>query len=193
MTAPPPAPGTAPPARAHRFRSARRVPAALTAAAVLGAAALFLYDIAAVRAHRPGMAWRRDLADRLAGHTLADTGVVVTAVVLILAGALLLVLALTPGLRAVLPMQGPEGLRAGLTRKGAGLIVRDRAMEVAGVQSVKVRVGRTRIGVRVSSHFRELDEVHEDLEAVLAVAVAELGLAHPPHLHVRVARPARKE
>ncbi|MEU6757002.1 DUF6286 domain-containing protein [Streptomyces sp. NPDC046685] len=176
---------------AARFRSARRVPAALTALAVLGVAALFLYDLAAVRAHRPGMAWRRELTHQLERHTPADLPVQLTGGALAVVGALLLLLALTPGLRGILPMRTPDpdgGVRAGIGRKDAAQILRDRAMEVSGVRSVRVRVGRSRIGVRATSHFRELDDVRADLDAVLAVGIEELGLAHPPQPRVRVRR-----
>lgn len=187
------APGRPP--TAGRFWSTRRIPAALTAFVLLAAAGLFLYDFAAVRAHRPGMQWRRDLAARLAQHTPADPQVLVAAAVLAAAGVVLLVLALTPGLRGVLPMLPPNevdgsGIRAGLGRKDAALVLRDRAMEVSGVRSARVRVGRTRVAVRASSHFRELDDVRADLEAVLAVGIGELGLAHPPQRRVRVTRAA---
>ncbi|MFF8271002.1 DUF6286 domain-containing protein [Streptomyces sp. NPDC016562] len=176
---------------AARFRSARRVPAALTALAVLGVAALFLYDLAAVRAHRPGMAWRRELAHQLERHTPADLPVQLTGGALAVVGALLLLLALTPGLRGILSMRTPDpdgGVRAGIGRKDAAQVLRDRAMEVSGVRSVRVRVGRSRIGVRATSHFRELDDVRADLDAVLAVGIEELGLAHPPQPRVRVRR-----
>ncbi|MEU8843297.1 DUF6286 domain-containing protein [Streptomyces roseus] len=204
MTAPAPAgrapaagPGDAPaPARIARFRSARRIPAALTALAVLGVAGLFLYDLIAVRAGRPGMQWRRELADQLGQKTPADPWVLVAAGVLAVAGALLLFLALTPGLRRILSMRPPEpeaGVRAGLERKAAALVLRDRAMEVSGVQSARVAVRRSRVKVRAQSHFRELDEVRADLEEVLTVGIAELGLAHPPQPRVRVTRaPAGK-
>ncbi|MFJ9648479.1 DUF6286 domain-containing protein [Streptomyces sp. NPDC101206] len=187
------APGRPP--HAGRFWSARRIPAALTALVLLGAAGLFLYDLAAVRADRPGMQWRRYLAARLAEYTPADPEVLVAAGVLALAGAVLLVLALTPGLRGVLPMLPPDegdgaGIRAGLGRKDAALVLRDRAMEVSGVRSARVRVGRTRVAVRAASHFRELDDVRADLEAVLTVGIGELGLAHPPQPRVRVTRAA---
>ncbi|MEV7418110.1 DUF6286 domain-containing protein [Streptomyces sp. NPDC089919] len=182
-----------PPVRAARFRSARRVPAALTALVLLAVAALFLYDTAAVRAHRPGMHWRRSLTRTLAGHTLDDPGVVTAAAVLVALGVLLLVLAATPGLRAVLPMHAPDpAVRAGLTRKAAALVLRDRAMEVAGVRAVRVSVRRARVVVRAVSHFRELDEVRADLDDVLAVGLDELGLAHAPPVDVRVSRPAGK-
>ncbi|MFG2878006.1 DUF6286 domain-containing protein [Streptomyces sp. NPDC048337] len=179
---------------AHRFRSARRTPAALAALVLLGASALFLYDLAAVRAHRPGMGWRRELAHELDRHTPADLGVLLGGGALAVAGAVLLLLALTPGLRGILPMRTPEpaegaaAVRAGLGRKDAAQVLRDRAMEVSGVRSVRVRMGRSHVGVRATSHFRELDDVRADLDAVLAVGIEELGLAHPPHPHVRVRR-----
>ncbi|MFD8796382.1 DUF6286 domain-containing protein [Streptomyces vinaceus] len=194
--APAPTPGDTPgdapaPARIARFRSARRIPAALTALAVLGVAGLFLYDLIAVRAGRPGMQWRSELADQLGGKTPADPWVLVAAGVLAVAGALLLFLALTPGLRRILPMRPPDpeaGVRAGLDRKAAALVLRDRAMEVSGVRSARVAVRRSRVKVRAQSHFRELDEVRADLEEVLTVGIGELGLAHPPQPRVRVTR-----
>lgn len=164
--------------RAGRFWSVRRIPAALTALLVLVVAGLFLYDLAAVRAHRPGMRWRSELGTRLAQYTPADTEVMVAAGILAAVGLLLLVLALTPGLRGLLAMResGPD-LRAGLARKAAAQVLRDRAMEVSGVQSARVKVGRSRIRVRAASHFRELDEVRADLDGALSAGVAELGLA----------------
>lgn len=172
-----------------RFRSPRRVPAAVAAFAVLGVAGLFLYDLAAVRADRPGMRWRGDLAHELERRTPADLGVLIGGGALALVGAALLLYALTPGLRGILPMRAEHPqVRAGLERKAAAQVLRDRAMEVSGVRSVRVRVGRARIGVRAVSHFRELDDVRADLDAVLAVGVDELGLAHEPRSRVRVNR-----
>lgn len=172
-----------------RFRSPRRIPAAVTACAVLGVAGLFLYDLAAVRAHRPGMSWRRDLAHLLERHTPADPGVLIGGGVLAAAGAALLLFAVLPGLRGILRMRAEHAeVRAALGRKAAAQVLRDRAMEVSGVRSVRVNVGRAHIGVRAVSHFRELDDVRADLDAVLAVGVGELGLAHEVRPKVRVNR-----
>ncbi|MGW7101957.1 DUF6286 domain-containing protein [Streptomyces sp. NPDC054838] len=173
--------------RARRFRSVRRIPAGLTALAVLAVAGLFLYDLAAVRAHRPGMGWRRELTQQLERQTPADAEVLIAGAVLAVAGAVLLLLACAPGMRGILVMRGSE-VRAGLGRKAAGLVLRDRAMEVSGVRSVRVKTGRSRVRVRATSHFRELADVRADLEAVLAVGIEELGLAHPPVARVRVRR-----
>ncbi|MBK3642163.1 DUF6286 domain-containing protein [Streptomyces sp. MBT33] len=176
-----------------RFWSARRVPAAVVALLVLAVAGTFLYDIAAVRAHRDAMAWRRELARQLAQRPLDDTWVLVGAGVAAACGLWLIVLACTPGLRGVLPMRRLESdVHAGLYRDAAALFLRDRAMEVAGVQSVRIRVGRARADVRALCHFRDLGDVRADLNAALEAAIEGLGLARPPALSVHVRRPGRK-
>ncbi|MFE5914915.1 DUF6286 domain-containing protein [Streptomyces wedmorensis] len=183
----------APAAPVRRFWAVRRIPAALLAAVVLGGAGLLLYDVAAVRADHAAMAWRTELADALATRPLDSTGVVIGAAVAVVLGIWLLLLAATPGLRSVLPMRREHAdVRAGLDREAAALTLRDRAMEVSGVQSVQVRVRRSKASVRAVSHFRALDEVRADVERALATGVDELGLAHPPALTVRVARPPKK-
>ncbi|MEU4067098.1 DUF6286 domain-containing protein [Streptomyces wedmorensis] len=183
----------APAAPVRRFWAVRRIPAAVLAAVVLGGAGLLLYDVAAVRADHTAMAWRTELADTLATRPLDSTGVVIGAAVAVVLGIWLLLLAATPGLRSVLPMRREHAdVRAGLDREAAALTLRDRAMEVSGVQSVQVRVRRSKATVRAVSHFRALDEVRADVEQALATGVDELGLAHPPVLTVRVARPPKK-
>ncbi|GGV79070.1 DUF6286 domain-containing protein [Streptomyces griseoloalbus] len=177
----------------RRFWSARRVPAALLALVILVIAGAFLYDIAAVRADRNAMQWRRELARQLAERPLDDTWVLTGAGLATALGLWLLLLALTPGLRSLLPMRRTHpDVRAGLHRDAAAMVLRDRAMEVAGVRTVRVRVTRSRADVRAVSHFRELDDVQADLDAVLDDAVRGLGLARPPTLSLRVRRPGRK-
>ncbi|MGG2465285.1 DUF6286 domain-containing protein [Streptomyces sp. RGM 3693] len=175
---------------AGRFWSARRVPAALVALALLGATGLLLYDVAAVRAGRTAMAWRRRLARELAVRHLDDPWVMGAAAAAMALGVWLLVLAATPGLRAVLPMRrtAPD-IRAGLDRPAAALVLRDRAMEVSGVQSVHLTVGRRRARARAVVHFRELDEVRGDLGTVLDDGLRQLDLTHRLRLSVDVQRP----
>jgi hypothetical protein len=179
--------------RGHRFWSARRVPAGVVAVLLLIGAGLFLYDIAAVRAHRSAMRWREDLARELAERPLDDTWMLAGACVVAVLGLWLLVLAVTPGTRGMLPMRPVHAdVGAGLHRDAAALVLRDRAMEVSGVQSVRVHLGRRRADVRAVSHFRELDEVRADLDTTLAEAIRGLGLVRPPALSVHVRRPGRK-
>ncbi|MEW2496424.1 DUF6286 domain-containing protein [Streptomyces nodosus] len=177
----------------HRFWSARQIPAGVVALLLLVAAGLLLYDLVAVRADRPAMHWRRALAHRLAQQPLDSPWVLAGASVIVLLGVWLLVLAVTPGLRQVLPMRPThDDLRAGLHRDAAATVLRDRALEVSGVRSVRVRMGRRRAEVRAVSHFRDLDEVRADLDTALADAVRDLGLHRHPALSVHVRRADRK-
>ncbi|MET8896601.1 DUF6286 domain-containing protein [Streptomyces albogriseolus] len=177
----------------RRFWSARRVPAGLLALVTLVIAGAFLYDIAAVRAHRTAMSWRRDLARQLDERQLDDVWVLTGAAVAAALGLWLLVLALTPGLRSLLPMRSVHpDVRAGLDRDAAATVLRDRALEVAGVQSVRVAVKRKKTDVRAVSHFRDLDDVRDELTAVLEGAIRGLGLARPSPLTLHVRRPGRK-
>ncbi|MDG9715060.1 DUF6286 domain-containing protein [Streptomyces sp. DH24] len=177
-----------------RFWSARRVPAGIVALLLLAGTGLLLYDVAAVRVDRPAMGWRRELARQLAQRHLDDFWVLVGAGVAAALGLWLVVLAVTPGLRDLLPMRRPHAdVRAGLHRDAAALVLRDRAMEVAGVQSARVRMRRSRADVRAVSHFRALDDVRADLDDALAEAVRGLGMARPPALSVQVRRPGRKK
>ncbi|MEU6402001.1 DUF6286 domain-containing protein [Streptomyces sp. NPDC046985] len=179
--------------RGHRFWSARRAPAVVVALLVLVVAGAFLYDIASVRTGRTGLRWRRELARQLATRPLDDSWVLVGAVIAALLGLWLVVLALTPGQRGLLPMRRPHpGVRAALRRDAAALLLRDRAMEISGVRSVRVRLRRARAHVRAVAHFREVDAVRADLDLALSDAVRGLGLTRPPALSVRVQRPRNK-
>jgi hypothetical protein len=167
---------------------------ALLSAAVTG---LLLYDVVSVRAGRSAMRWRRRLAEELATRPLDDVWMIVGAAVAMALGLWLFLLAVTPGLRRLLPMRQPAGIpgkrevRAGLDRRAVGLVLRDRAVQVSGVQSAQVAVGRRKVKARTRAHFRDLEEVRADLDATLGEAVKSLGLARQPTLTVRVRRPKK--
>ncbi|MEE1930623.1 DUF6286 domain-containing protein [Streptomyces sp. TRM 70351] len=175
--------------RTGRFWSARRVPAALVALLGLAAAGLLLYELAATRVGGSAARWRREVADDLATRQLDDAWVIAGAVLAALLGLWLLLLALTPGLRHLLTMRGAPGLRAGLDRRAAALVLRDEATRVPGVRHARVKVRRRKAKVRATAHFRDVDDVRDDLVGVLADTVADLGLARQPKLSVRVDRP----
>ncbi|MFF5674554.1 DUF6286 domain-containing protein [Streptomyces hygroscopicus] len=198
-----------PSVRVRRFWSVRRVPAGIVALVLAAVAGLLLYDVAAVRSGRPAMRWRDWLADQLATRPLDDAWVMGGAGLLAVLGVWMVVLALTPGLRGLLPMRPPKAgvegaaggggsgagavVRAGIDRTSAGLVLRDRAMEVPGVRAARVDVGRRRIRARALAHFRDLDEVRADLDAALHEGIRQLGLARRPALSVHVRRPAKSK
>ncbi|MGP3950501.1 DUF6286 domain-containing protein [Streptomyces sp. 7N604] len=182
----------------RRFWSERRVPAGIVAALATAGLGLLLYDVAAVRAGRTAMEWRRRLADELAERPLDNPWMIGGAAVAMVLGLWLLLLALSPGLRGLLTMRRPSGVagaidvRAGLHRSAAALVLRDRAMEVSGVQSVRVDVSRRRVRARALAHFRDLDEVRRDLDDAMASGIGELGLVRQLDLSVRARRPAKR-
>ncbi|MEU9299647.1 DUF6286 domain-containing protein [Streptomyces sp. NPDC048269] len=172
--------------------SARRIPAALTALVIGAAAGILLFDVVRVRAGQSAAAWRTRLADELATRPLDDVWIRVGAAVLTLVGLWLIILALTPGLRRLLPLRTPdERVQAVLDRDAAALVLRDAAMRVAGVSAARVRVGRSRIAARAEVRFRAQADVKADLLATLLEQRDRLALARPPRLTVRV-RPRRK-
>ena len=182
---------------ARRFWSARRIPAASVALLSAAAVGFLLYDVVSVRAGQSAMRWRRRLAEELATRPLDDIWMIIGAAVAMALGLWLFLLAVTPGLRRLLPMQRPTGIpgtedvRAGLDRRATALILRDRAMRVPGVQSARVAVGRRKVKAHARAHFRDLEEVRADLDAELGEAVTSLGLARQPKLAVRVRRPKK--
>ncbi|WP_413798597.1 DUF6286 domain-containing protein [Streptomyces iranensis] len=199
-----------PPGRVRRFWSERRVPAGIVALVIAAVSGLLLYDVAAVRSGRRAMRWRDWLADELASRPLDNAWIVGGAALLAALGVWMVILAMAPGLRGLLPMRAPEfepgpepepgpgaeaeaAVRAGIDRTSAGLVLRDRAMEVPGVRSARVDVGRRRIRARALAHFRDLDEVRADLDTALHEGIRQLGLARPPALSVHVRRSAKSK
>ncbi len=179
--------------RAGRFWSARRLPAAIVALLAVAAAGLLLYDLISVRTGRSAMAWRRTLADEMAATPADDPKVLAAACVVTLLGVWLLTLAVSPGRRGLLPMRREVAdVRAGLERTAAALVLRDRAMRVPGVQSVRVAVGRRKVRARAQAHFRDLHDVRGDLDSALGDGIRQLGLARQPALSVHVQRPKKR-
>lgn len=178
-----------------RLWSARRIPAALVALVTLCAAGVLLYDVIAVRAgHRAG-AWRIRLAHELATRPVNDPWLLIAAAVAVILGLWLLILALTPGLRRLLPLRAPDGcadMGAWLDRRGAALVLRDAAMRVPGVSGARVRVGRHRVTTRADVRFRDPATVRDELTQALQDQCRQLAVAHTPRLAIRLRHRTRR-
>ncbi|GAA3649079.1 DUF6286 domain-containing protein [Streptomyces chitinivorans] len=179
----------------RRFWSARRVPAAIVALLLAVAAAVLLYEAVAASIDKSPSAWRREVTADLAARPLDDPWAIAGAALAVLLGLWLAVLAVTPGLRGLLPMRGGSSdgvrMRAGLERSAAEAVLHDRLLDVPGVRSVRVSAGRHRIKVRARAHFRPLEDVRGDLDRVLEEGVRQLGLARRMRRSVRVRRPKK--
>ncbi|UNS99916.1 Asp23/Gls24 family envelope stress response protein [Streptomyces tubbatahanensis] len=184
----PEAPSSAPRHRAARPWSQRRVPMALLILLGLLACAVLLADVVSVHASdRSPSPWRKDLVEWLSGHGPGDASVAVSGAVAAVAGLWLAWLALTPGLRRLLPASPPgQGTRVTLERSSVAILVRDAVSTVEGVARVAVRCGRRRVRVRAAVSFGERDVARKAVRGAAAEALGGCGLARPPRLRVTV-------
>lgn len=175
---------------ARRPWSERRLPVAALVLAAAVASGVLLYDVVAVHAaNRAPARWRVRLVDWLATHGPdGGTAVTIAAAAAVLAlGVCLLVLAVTPGQRRLLPMAAPlPGVRAVLERGAAAALLRDAVVQVPGVTRARVRVGRRRARVRVGLGFGDPATARQEALRAAETALAECGLARPPRLRVRL-------
>ncbi|WP_399891378.1 DUF6286 domain-containing Asp23/Gls24 family envelope stress response protein [Streptomyces sp. BBFR51] len=178
-----PADADSPCGRARRPWSARRAPAAVAALVAAAACATLLYDVLSVHlADRRPADWRTGAVDWLATHGPGDAPVVAGGAVAAVLGAWLLCLALTPGLRGVLPMApvpGRGGQRAVLDRTAAAELVRDAASAVPGVTRVRVRCGRHRVRVRAHLAFGDRPTTRAAVRTATDTTLTTLGLPRP--------------
>ncbi|MEU6737464.1 DUF6286 domain-containing protein [Streptomyces physcomitrii] len=174
----------------HRTRrpwSPRRIPSALVALVLAGAAGAVLADVVAVRTGRRAADWRTHAFDSLADARVSDSWVSWAGAGTALLGLLMVFLALTPGLRGRLPLDSPAArLAATLDRPAAALVLRDAVLAQNGVGSARVRMGRRRARVHVRVGFGELEQVGEEVRRALAEAVAGCGFARPVKWRLRL-------
>ncbi|MEV7373395.1 DUF6286 domain-containing protein [Streptomyces sp. NPDC090301] len=167
--------GTAPP-RGRRPWSGRRLPAAATALVVATAAGALL-----VRSARGGLT----PPSVLRTVPLTDVRWIGAGAAVAVLGAVLVALALTPGMRRWLPLVRPDGdTRAAIGRSSVGLLLRDAALGVDGVSRVKVRSGRRRCRVRVLVAHGSTDGARQAAEWSASAALSGIGLGRPGRLSV---------
>ncbi|MEU2079973.1 DUF6286 domain-containing protein [Streptomyces sp. NPDC013489] len=170
-----PAHGTTPP-RARRPWSGRRLPAAATALVVATAAGALL-----VRGARGGLT----PSSALRSVPLTDARWIGAGAAVAVLGVVLVVLALTPGMRRWLPLLRPDGdTRAAIDRSSVGLLLRDAALGVDGVSRVEVRSGRRRRRVRVLVAHGSTDGARQAAEWSASAALSGIGLGRPGRLSV---------
>ncbi|MFV6026517.1 DUF6286 domain-containing Asp23/Gls24 family envelope stress response protein [Streptomyces sp. NPDC056264] len=170
-----PAHGTTPP-RARRPWSGRRLPAAATALVVATAAGALL-----VRGARGGLT----PSSALRSVPLTDARWIGAGAAVALLGVVLIVLALTPGMRRWLPLVRPDGdTRAAIDRTSVGLLLRDAALGVDGVSRAEVRSGRGRRRVRVLVAHGSTDGARQAAEWSTSAALSGIGLGRPGRLSV---------
>ncbi|MFJ9877364.1 DUF6286 domain-containing Asp23/Gls24 family envelope stress response protein [[Kitasatospora] papulosa] len=187
LRAGPPAGGDTRPA-ARRWWSSRRLPVAVvTGAAALVCGALTL-DVARVRLlGLPPARWRGDAVDWLSTHGAGDLPVVLGGAGAALTGLVLVVLAVTPGQRRLLPLSPPVDQPVfALDRSAVSALVEEAVSDVAGIGRARVRVGRRRVLVRARLSFGDREAARVGVEAAARLAVGGCALPRAPRLRVRL-------
>jgi hypothetical protein len=77
-------------------------------------------------------------------------------------------------------------MTAYMTRRTAASLLRHTALACQGVVDARVRVGRRKAVVRVDYHFRDPDELHDELEAALRDRARALLLGRVPRVDLRL-------
>ncbi|MFF8835792.1 DUF6286 domain-containing protein [Streptomyces sp. NPDC015130] len=163
----------------HRPWSARRLSAAAVSLVVAATAGALLVRIAR---DGPG-AW-----GGLRGVPLSDGRWTAAGVVTALLGVVLMVLAATPGYRRRLPMAPPDGATlATLDRAALASLLGQAVLPVEGVRSVRVRIGRLRVRIRVRVASPGSSDVRGGSVVRAASAVLDgAGLLRSPRVSVKV-------
>ncbi|MCF2527224.1 DUF6286 domain-containing protein [Yinghuangia soli] len=181
-----PFPGYRKPRRAW---SPRGFTAAMTASAVgLAAGTVVFVGVSARLERTPG--WADATLDWLQTHAWAEDPVWIAGFAVAVAGLWLIAVALTPGRRHLLPLE-PVGtaMSAYMTRRTAAQLLRHTALSSTGVLDARVRVTRRRALLHVDYHFRDADELYDELDAALEERMDTLLPSRPLRVDVYL-RPA---
>jgi hypothetical protein len=175
-------------------RPRRTVPAVLVAVTVLAVAVLGTWSSVQVLLGEQPVVPFSDLAAAPAALSPADPPVLATAAVAAVLGLALLLGALVPGAPTVLALAAPTGparLDAGVTRRSLARSLA-RAAEVDGVDRAVVRLGRRRVVVTARSPYRTAQpDLAADIGDAVAARLADIGLARPRSVTVRLGQPRR--
>ncbi|WP_018548868.1 DUF6286 domain-containing Asp23/Gls24 family envelope stress response protein [Streptomyces sp. LaPpAH-108] len=176
----------------RRWWSQRRFPLGILALLATLAFGSLAADLILVHTgHRPAAAWRTGTLHWLYGHGPGEPLVTAVGTCCALLGAVLLVLAVTPGRRNLLTTASPaSGTDIALDRSAVAALLRDAATGTDGVTGARTRVRRRRATVRAD--LASGDRTTAELRITQAAdnALAECGLRRPLRLRV-TARPRR--
>jgi len=185
-SAKPPDDGWGDGAKVRRPWSPRGLPASLVALVVGGAAGTALYIGVMAKVDRAPR-WSRDALEHAETHVWRDDAVVAGGLIAAVVGLWLIVLALTPGRRGLLRLRSPGGaMTAYMTKRTAASFLRHTALASSGVLDARVRMGRRKAVLRVDYHFRDPDELHDELTESLEERAKALTLARVPRVDLRL-------
>ena len=175
----------------REFRPRRRVAGVLVAAVLAAAGIAGCAWAASAALGRP--LWtipHRDLAGPLQATVhWDDTGTLLAAAAVALAGFLLILIAVIPGRTRAVPLaSGDEALVIGVPRGSLRSSLGWLAADVPGIDHAKVRIGRRSVKVRATTRLRDPAGLRESVQEVIEARLARLDPLWPARVEVRLRR-----
>ena len=175
----------------REFRPRRRIPGVLVAG-VLAAAGIAgcIWAASAALGHPLWNIPHGDFAGPLQTSVhWDDTGTLLVASAIALAGFLLIVIAVLPGRTRAIPLaSGDDSLVIGVPRRSLRRSLGWLAADVAGIEKAKVRIGRHSVTVRATTRLRDPAGLPESVQAVVEDRLARLDPLWPVRVKVRLRR-----
>jgi hypothetical protein len=175
----------------REFRPRRRIPGVLVAAVLVAAGIVGCIWAASAALSRPLVNIPPgDFAGPLQSTVhWDDTGTLLVASAVAFAGFLLIVIALVPGRTRAIPLaSGDDSLVIGVPRRSLRRSLGWLAADVAGIDKVKVRIGRRSVKVRATTRLRDPAGLRESVQAVVEDRLASLDPLWPVRVKVRLRR-----
>lgn len=168
-------------------RPRRSLPATLTASVLTAAGALAA--IVAVQLLLGERAWLDygAIARRLNTSRWTDVPVLAGGAVIAVLGLVLLAGALLPGKPIVLPLRGEPD--SGVSRRSFRATLRTAAAHVDGVDKTRLKLGRRRVRVRVTTQRTRPDGIAEAVHAAITERLDRIDPLRRPDVKVRLRTP----
>lgn len=157
-------------------RSRRTVPAVLVALVLAAGCVAVIVSLAQRSAGTREYLSYDSVARELHATTWGEWPVLAAALALIVAGVLLLAVAVLPGRARMLPLAAEDGMDAGVPAGDLRALLRTAATTVDGVDSARITLRRGTVRAIVGTDFhRGHTEIADEVATVLSNRIQELG------------------
>ncbi|WP_024799564.1 DUF6286 domain-containing protein [Nocardia sp. BMG51109] len=169
-----------------RRRPSRAAPAGLVALAVLAVCVVVVLSLVQRLTGAKELVSYDAVANRLSEMDWGDARVTGFGVAAILAGLVLLGLAVLPGRPVVVPLAATDEISAGVVRRTLRDALRAAATSVPGVHSARIRLRRKTVRLTIRADRTHSAELTETVRAAADNRLARIGPHPSPRVSTRL-------
>ncbi|WP_280267553.1 DUF6286 domain-containing protein [Nocardia wallacei] len=169
-------------------RPSRAVPAAAVALALLAVCAVAVLSLVQRLTGAREFVSYDAVVNRLHEIAWESPWVAVASGGAVLAGLLLLALAVLPGRPVVVPLTADDEITAGVLRRGLHAALRDAALSVEGVHSARVRLRRKTVRVTARTGHAHPADLPDAVCAAVDERITRIGPHPTPRVSTRLRR-----